>query len=668
MAITPPTNWDTLWNNTETDMLIKLSVYTRNSSYRVFTEADLMSCAIEASLGSDLSIGNVTSQHLSFVLSGGASLINYFEQENEILLSVALSDGEVTTNYVSRGKFYVDSAIVVNDVDLSVSAYDLVYFYVDSTLGKLNSLSTANTLNGYLSMCRSTTAGLVSKYGHMKYFNTIWFQQLLNTTIKYAFPYGSSTSSTITVGNDIHIDRNLFVQLTFGQILSSFATIAGGNIVVDANGYFQLMPLKCGYENMARRIDDGISAEALTVNERTPAMRASLNLTGSQQYSYGFCIDANISDKIQVRSTSSNVDFDRIYENYRNKLNILGKTFADISASNAFVSPLTELNDLVYVNTIEKAIAFSIGFYRLDLCEGCWGDIGCSVSQDAVKWFDNPNAVWYEDTNIVFEPMKPFFKVYDDHHIMLYGLYSERVNYIRGIMRLGSSSEATRIDELSISYKLNGTQYTFSTRAWVMNDYVFPTGSTNASISMTYETQTAIPSAIVNGTATNVSVLTRFKNNAPDSSGLDLNLEYLHLTVVENKKNKAIVEDDLIASHESDTDDWTALTLNSAAKPYGSTSEFRPVYKKFGDAVTIQGEVSPKNTIEAGGTLDICTLPEEIRPHMRIRQLCQGSTRSKWLLSIDTDGNVTASRYSTGGTAVEMTSSNWLPFTVTYLI
>lgn len=121
----------------------------------------------------------------------------------------------------------------------------------------------------------------------------------------------------------------------------------------------------------------------------------------------------------------------------------------------------------------------------------------------------------------------------------------------------------------------------------------------------------------------------------------------------------------------SDDVEWTALTLSSACEAYhdgtDSSEPTIPMYRRWGYVVNLIGAVKPTSAVSAGGTMAIGTMPAGCRPKRPLSVLCQGSSQSKWLLNIDTDGTTYASRYSTGGSQAAMGTSTWLPFNVTYM-
>ena len=109
---------------------------------------------------------------------------------------------------------------------------------------------------------------------------------------------------------------------------------------------------------------------------------------------------------------------------------------------------------------------------------------------------------------------------------------------------------------------------------------------------------------------------------------------------------------------------WIDMTLASNAQIYGSGSVAK--YRKIGNVVYLTGQVKPKTEVAAGGTLDITTLPAAYRPATEHMTICQGSSQAVWALRVMTDGTVRAERYRNGATTAAMTTSVWLPFSISY--
>lgn len=113
---------------------------------------------------------------------------------------------------------------------------------------------------------------------------------------------------------------------------------------------------------------------------------------------------------------------------------------------------------------------------------------------------------------------------------------------------------------------------------------------------------------------------------------------------------------------------WIDLEFSSDFENYNKTKSNNPKYRKIGNIVMLQGIATPvKKTPNDTTQVELFTIPEEIRPSKEFYQICQGTGVNKWLLTINTNGMVTFSRYGT----TELSSAepgNWLPFNIVYFI
>lgn len=109
---------------------------------------------------------------------------------------------------------------------------------------------------------------------------------------------------------------------------------------------------------------------------------------------------------------------------------------------------------------------------------------------------------------------------------------------------------------------------------------------------------------------------------------------------------------------------WIQMQLTSSFKNYSDQS--KQEYRRIGKEVYLRGVMSPAATIPGSvNEVTITTLPEGFRPTQSEGQLCQGSMKNTWYLTINPDGAVAFSRYGTTSTAAAEPSA-WLPFSFSY--
>lgn len=115
---------------------------------------------------------------------------------------------------------------------------------------------------------------------------------------------------------------------------------------------------------------------------------------------------------------------------------------------------------------------------------------------------------------------------------------------------------------------------------------------------------------------------------------------------------------------------WITATLSSSFKVYNNNTNVAPRYRRIGNIVYLTGSVSPTSniTINVANTPTILTLPEGFRPCQSwISQLCQGSETAVWTLYCMDTGVIRAERYRNGTTYTTVTTSNWMPFNISFI-
>lgn len=109
---------------------------------------------------------------------------------------------------------------------------------------------------------------------------------------------------------------------------------------------------------------------------------------------------------------------------------------------------------------------------------------------------------------------------------------------------------------------------------------------------------------------------------------------------------------------------WIQMQLTSSFKNYSDQS--KQEYRRIGKEVYLRGVMSPAATIPGSvNEVTITTLPEGFHPTRPEGQVCQGSMKNTWYLSVNSDGVVAFSRYGTTSTAAAEPSA-WLPFSFSY--
>lgn len=92
--------------------------------------------------------------------------------------------------------------------------------------------------------------------------------------------------------------------------------------------------------------------------------------------------------------------------------------------------------------------------------------------------------------------------------------------------------------------------------------------------------------------------------------------------------------------------------------------------KNAAGMVELWGIVSPtlaENALGSATATAIFTLPEGYRPVAEINFLCQGEGSDMWLLTVSTDGTVSASRYRNNAGYATPATTAWMPFHLMFM-
>lgn len=119
-----------------------------------------------------------------------------------------------------------------------------------------------------------------------------------------------------------------------------------------------------------------------------------------------------------------------------------------------------------------------------------------------------------------------------------------------------------------------------------------------------------------------------------------------------------------LGDYISDTG-WRYPTIASSFTATSNT----PRARRIGKTIVFTGAVNPSKKLSGSSDkVTICTLGDNYRPSNQINILCQGSGQNKWLLTIETTGTVSFSRYGTTAAYVDANTSTWLPFHTSWFV
>ena len=114
---------------------------------------------------------------------------------------------------------------------------------------------------------------------------------------------------------------------------------------------------------------------------------------------------------------------------------------------------------------------------------------------------------------------------------------------------------------------------------------------------------------------------------------------------------------------------WRTLTRTSGFSAYDADGSNEPKYRVSGTMVNVKGVLTPIGTMTSSttGIKMASGIAEAFRPKELTTFICQGSGTNRWLLTINTSGELLVSRYGTND-YVNIPAGAWLTFNVTYSI
>lgn len=124
-----------------------------------------------------------------------------------------------------------------------------------------------------------------------------------------------------------------------------------------------------------------------------------------------------------------------------------------------------------------------------------------------------------------------------------------------------------------------------------------------------------------------------------------------------------------VVAKSLDNPAYVITSFASGFEMYADTATHRPTVRRAGRVCTLSGACTPTRDVEGSSTqVTMFTLPEDLRPAQNVNALCQGSSRSRYLLTVTSDGSVQMSRYGTGSAYQTCEPRNWLTLNATWII
>ena len=377
--ITPPSNWNTLWANQNSTLEVRLVLATGDNysvNVATFTNENLGSCTLEGSLFNGVSIGNVCSARLRFVLKDMSSSFGIFEEDQRVSFSCRLRSGNTYSGYASQGVYYIQQYTLQENGDIEIIAYD--------ELNKMQDYVSQQTSNMSVS---SYLARFYNMYGRACGISNFINASLYDTTgIMY------SSGSTYVSGMLV---KSTAAELGFRKVMQTIAALAGGNVAIDKSNKLRLYRLDEGASITSEPLGTVVTVSSLYKDDR-PTMITGIDLEAdgtTYPSSSGWRIHGQSTNK--VSADGSRTLAGTAYKNFKaDKLNV---RVSNVRCDGAFITPLFELGDIASVDLGNGTYYnFMVTDYALNYSGGCWGYIGCPATKDNFTF--SIASVWNSST------------------------------------------------------------------------------------------------------------------------------------------------------------------------------------------------------------------------------------------------------------------------------
>lgn len=381
--ITPPTNWDTLWQDPESLLEVFLTVKLCDEITVTYSNDRLEQCRLSASVFQDFSIGNACSARLTFTLKDAESEFSQFAKGQRIDFTCRLSKGNTVTAKVNQGVFYIDTVNKTSNGNVTITAYDAMY-QLESMVSQQDS---GLTVSAYLSKLRSMYPDVSAA--------------LVTTNIN-AYMYDGTRLTALTIPATAG-------YLPAREVLASVAGFAGGNIYVGKDNKLHfLRPHIAPTQTKNTYTGVLVTATALDHDERPqPITGVTVNQDGGIRSGSGWRIIVNIDDAV-FNSSGYNPQYEfarDVVDNMRTNAST-GATSLDVkgnnvSAQGVYITPLFELNDIASVDLGGgNYYNFPVYDYEVSYVGGCWGTLNYPKTDQAIEfsieqqW--NTSQGWYD--------------------------------------------------------------------------------------------------------------------------------------------------------------------------------------------------------------------------------------------------------------------------------
>lgn len=451
---------------------------------------------------------------------------------------------------------------------------------------------------------------------------------------------------------------NIAEGTTKRELLSKFAEIIGAICIVDRNGDLSFvrqqdsnLAFSDNYNRFVLSEDvsviNQLCVSTQDINDDTVFPDIEENAVQYRLISNPFC-SSNQEEIIKLIAP-----------------NIIGLTVARFTLSDAIDDYIVDINDIITVHT-SKGNEYKLPVLSYTSTGRIKADIGADVVTDNNTGLENSLSARVKNAEIQIDKQNGIIslKVSEDDLCSLIEQNASNIKFKAN--KLVFESENFAVDENGNARltgeinALNGLIGGLTIGTWKDNK-----GNTHEGLKKTFSINGSYVTFAIDGTSGSSTSNYLLQMFYSDKDGNAAAGEYLFAL-----STASVMELDTLdvrkINFKNDTG-WSSISYSNNFQAYSSSDTIR--YRRVGDMVEIRGACKPNKAITSSVTeYTIGNIGKANAPSSRVRVLCQGSGVAEWFLVVNTNGDLTFSRYRQGTSYVNVSDSTFLCVQASYFL
>lgn len=442
------------------------------------------------------------------------------------------------------------------------------------------------------------------------------------------------------------------------ELLSKFAEIIGAICIIDRNGDLSFVRQQDSKIVFSDNYNRFVLGEDISVINQL--------CVSTQDINDDTVFPDDIENAVQYRLVSN--PFCSSNQDEMIKLiapNIIGLTTAKFTLSDAIDDYIVDINDMINIRT-SKGNEYKLPVLSYVSTGRIKADIGADTVTSNNTGLENSLSARIKNAEIQIDKQNGIISLKVSEADLCSLIEQNASNIKFKANKLIFESENFAVDEygnVQITGEINainGLIGGLTIGTWKDNK-----GNTHEGLKKTFLINGKYVTFAIDGTSQSTTENYLLQMFYSDAEGNAAAGEYLYALSI----NSIMELDTLNVRKINFTNDtgWMSISYSNNFQAYSSSDTIR--YRRVGDMVEIRGACKPKTTITSSVTeYTIGNIGKANAPSSRVRVLCQGSGTASWFLVVNTNGDLTFSRYRQSGSYTNVSDSTFLCVSVSYFL